>query len=114
MNLKRQAYEDIARAAIALRKIELTELGSEESIEVLGSLHKIIDEASELFPGGIDELLAPDTSESLESQVDRLATFITSEVTGEPSQNQGAIDTIIRVVRQQKVEIENLRRTGPV
>jgi hypothetical protein len=39
------------------------------------------------------------TTETLEAQVDRLARFIMAEVPGEPSQNEGAIDTAIRIIR---------------
>jgi len=38
--------------------------------------------------------------ESLKSQIDRLAAFIMEEVPGEPSQNEGAVDTAIRVIRE--------------
>lgn len=37
-------------------------------------------------------------AEPLASQVDRLARFILAHVPGEPSQNQGAIDTAIRII----------------
>lgn len=37
--------------------------------------------------------------EPLASQVDRLATFLQDHVPGEPSQNQGAVDTAIRLLR---------------
>src|SRR5699024_995883 len=33
------------------------------------------------------------------SQIDKLANFIMSEVEGEPSQNQGAVDTAIRIIK---------------
>jgi hypothetical protein len=36
--------------------------------------------------------------ESLESQVERLARFILDNVPGEPSEDQGAIDTAIRLL----------------
>jgi len=38
--------------------------------------------------------------ESLESQVQRLAAYVLAEVPGEPSQSQGAVDTIIRLHRE--------------
>lgn len=48
---------------------------------------------------------------SLDSQITCLAQFIMDEVPGEPSQNQGAVETIIRVVREsQKWEIDLLTR----
>ncbi len=39
-------------------------------------------------------------SESLDSQVDRLAKFIMSSIDGEPSQDEGAIDCAIRLLRE--------------
>lgn len=39
------------------------------------------------------------TAESLKSQVDRLAKFITKYIPGEPSRSEGAIDTAIRLLR---------------
>lgn len=36
--------------------------------------------------------------ESAGAQIDRLATFILQNVPGEPSQNQGAVDTAIRLI----------------
>lgn len=47
--------------------------------------------------------------ESLSSQVARLASFITQNIPGEPSQNQGAIDTAIRIMLIQENEMRNLR-----
>lgn len=38
-------------------------------------------------------------TETLESQIDRLANFIMAEVPGEPSQSEGAVDTAIRWMR---------------
>lgn len=45
-------------------------------------------------------------SETLESQVDRLANFIMAEVPGEPSQSEGAIDTAIRIIRTLQARVE--------
>lgn len=36
------------------------------------------------------------------AQIDRLATVILSEIPGEPSQNQGAVDTAIRLLRSRE------------
>ena len=48
---------------------------------------------------------------SLNAQITTLAQFIMDEVPGEPSENQGAVETIIRVVReQQQWEIDLLTR----
>lgn len=38
--------------------------------------------------------------ETTASQVDRLAAFITENIPGEPSQNQGAVDTAIRLMQE--------------
>ena len=43
----------------------------------------------------IDQLDEPEVN----SQIDKLANFIMSEVEGEPSQNQGAVDTAIRIIK---------------
>lgn len=40
------------------------------------------------------------SEENLESQVERLAEFIMRNVPSEPSQNEGAIDTAIRILRR--------------
>jgi hypothetical protein len=39
-------------------------------------------------------------SESLESQINRLAEFIMHEVPGEPSESEGAVDCAIRIIRE--------------
>ena len=39
-------------------------------------------------------------------QIDKLANFIMSEIEGEPSQDEGAGDTAIRIIKQLKTEIE--------
>jgi len=41
----------------------------------------------------------PGGGEPLDSQVQRLADYILKEVEGEPSQNEGAIDTAIRLLK---------------
>ena len=38
-------------------------------------------------------------NETAEAQIDRLAKFILEEVESEPSENEGAVDTAIRVIR---------------
>lgn len=45
-------------------------------------------------------------NETLQSQVKRLAEFIMAEVPGEPSQNEGAIDCAIRIIRERVLEAE--------
>jgi hypothetical protein len=44
------------------------------------------------------EFCADCADESLDAQVERLAEFIMKNVPGEPSENEGAIDTAIRVL----------------
>lgn len=44
----------------------------------------------------------PTTSETLSSQIDRLAKFIMEEIDGEPSESEGAVDCAIRVMRKLK------------
>lgn len=45
-----------------------------------------------------DENKCPRFCETLDSQIDRLAKFIMEKIEGEPSQNEGAIDTAIRLL----------------
>jgi hypothetical protein len=47
-------------------------------------------------------------NESLESQIDRLAKFIMQEFPGESSQNEGAIDTVIKIMRKYKERLNVL------
>lgn len=47
-------------------------------------------------------------TESLNKQVERLAMFIVEEVPGEPSAPEGAIDTAIRIMKEQKHKIQKL------
>jgi hypothetical protein len=46
----------------------------------------------------LDTQIEAPTSEALESQITRLARFILEHVPGEPSQNEGAVDTAIRIL----------------
>jgi chromosome segregation ATPase len=46
---------------------------------------------------------------SLREQVQRLADFIMMQVPGEPSKSQGAVDTAIRVIEEQKTTIDTLK-----
>ena len=41
-------------------------------------------------------------NKTLESQLERLSNFILNEIPGEPSQNEGAIDTAIRIMKEQE------------
>lgn len=50
-----------------------------------------------------------DALDEADSKTDRLAHFIIGEIPGEPSQNQGAVDTAIRVMTSLKVENVSLR-----
>jgi hypothetical protein len=58
-------------------------------------------------PANVLALLAE--REMLTAEIDRLARYIMDEVPGEPSQSQGAVDTIIRVHRALLAERETLR-----
>jgi hypothetical protein len=49
-----------------------------------------------------------EAQEMLDSQIDRLANVIMYEIPGEPSQNEGACDTAIRIMRTQKARIREL------
>lgn len=46
--------------------------------------------------------------ENAQRQIKRLADFILKEVPGEPSKNQGAIDTAIRVIRTMQKQINRM------
>lgn len=46
------------------------------------------------------------STERLEEQVKRLAGFIMEELPGEPSENEGAVDTAIRLLRATKRDPE--------
>jgi len=52
-----------------------------------------------------------DVTDSLGSQIDRLANFIMAEIPGEPSQSEGAVDTAIRWMRS---ALEATRRSALV
>jgi hypothetical protein len=53
-------------------------------------------------------LPAVDNTESLESQVDRLARYIVENVPGEPSESEGAIDCVIRIIARQADQVSRL------
>lgn len=44
------------------------------------------------------------------SQIDKLANFIMSEVEGEPSQSQGAVDTAIRIIKSYQNQDRNIEK----
>ena len=46
----------------------------------------------------------------LRNQIDELANFIMKEISGEPSQNEGAVECSIRIMKEQKKEIKRLRK----
>ena len=48
------------------------------------------------------EEIARRHSENLDDQIKRLARFIADEVPGEPSRSEGAVDTAIRIIREQQ------------
>jgi hypothetical protein len=57
--------------------------------EANNQLHRILKTAP---------LAQPEQGPSLNSQIDRLADYILNHCPGEPSQNQGAVDTAIRII----------------
>ena len=76
-------------------------LRDEDSYYRLQEKHWCID-AEELER---QRLAAADSIEALEAQIDRLASFIMHCIEGEPSQNQGAVDTAIRIMTEQATTI---------
>ena len=48
--------------------------------------------------------------ESLISQIERLSNFIMQEIPGEPSRDQGAVDTAIRLLRDRAKAIAQARK----
>ncbi len=46
---------------------------------------------------------------TIREQINSLANFIMSEVDGEPSQNEGAVECAIRIIQEQKETIEVLK-----
>ncbi len=42
------------------------------------------------------------------NQIDKLANFIMAEIEGEPSENEGAVDTAIRIIKQLQARIATL------
>ncbi|KKL99607.1 hypothetical protein LCGC14_1812760 [marine sediment metagenome] len=47
--------------------------------------------------------------EEMEKQITDLANFIMKDVESEPSQNQGAIETAIRIIKESKTELATLK-----
>lgn len=45
----------------------------------------------------------------MEGQIDKLANFIMSEIEGEPSQNEGAGDTAIRIIKKLQAELASTK-----
>lgn len=45
----------------------------------------------------------------MEEQIDKLANFIMSEIEGEPSQNEGAGDTAIRIIKKLQAELASAK-----
>ena len=41
----------------------------------------------------------------MEEQIDKLANFIMSEIEGEPSQDEGAVDTAIRIIKKLQADL---------
>lgn len=51
----------------------------------------------------------PEKTVKLQTQIDCLAKFIMAEIQGEPSQSQGAVDTAIRIIREQQAQLAEAR-----
>ena len=49
----------------------------------------------------------------LQNEIKRLADFIMAEVPGEPSESEGAVDTAIRIIKKQTIELKDLRHSKP-
>ena len=45
---------------------------------------------------------------TLQEQIDKLAKFILEEVPSEPSQDEGAVDTAIRIIREQNRKLKKM------
>lgn len=110
MNINRQIGENLreVRKAKSLsllevetnshRKIKASILGAYERGERAISIPRLFEVAAfyEVSPGSILEGRLLGTADD---QLDQLANFIMFEVPGEPSQDQGAVDTAIRLIR---------------
>ena len=60
----------------------------------------------EIVLGILNRLDEPEVN----SQIDKLANFIMSEVEGEPSQSQGAVDTAIRIIKSYQNQEKNIEK----
>lgn len=56
-----------------------------------------------------DSVVANGGPVGAEAQLEYLANFIMAEVDGEPSQNEGAGECAVRIIRELQAEISNLR-----
>ena len=74
--LEKEIKEATGREALGY----VVDVGSEDDGEDVNGLEEKVDTAEE--------------------QIDRLANFIMSEVPGEPSQSEGAVDCAIRIIRR--------------
>lgn len=66
----------------------------------------ILDDGREIVLGILNQLDEPEVN----SQIDKLANFIMSEVEGEPSQSQGAVDTAIRIIKSYQNQDRNIEK----
>ena len=60
----------------------------------------------EIVLGILNQLDEPEVN----SQINKLANFIMSEVEGEPSQSQGAVDTAIRIIKSYQNQDRNIEK----
>ena len=56
------------------------------------------------------ELISQLDEPEVNSQINKLANFIMSEVEGEPSQSQGAVDTAIRIIQSCQNQDRNIEK----
>ena len=64
-----------------------------------------VDSWNKVVNVNLQNLLVPKQEENhLREQIDKLADFIMNEVEGEPSKNEGAVDTAIRIIREKTIQ----------
>lgn len=74
--------------------------------EVLPEMRRLLPDGEYYRRAGMEEV---ERGLKLEEQIKRLADFIMEEVPGEPSQSEGAVDTAIRVMQQERQKTAALR-----
>lgn len=82
-----------------MKMIEITKEELRLNIEALKTdkliFNKKVDAKIEML-GEVEKLM--NSHQHLSNEIDRLAEFIINNVEGEPSENQGAVDTAIRLL----------------